>query len=133
MSNFICIKTRRYSTLIKRIFEEYNENIEIYIDGIRYTEKDIPKLLKDLCTNNMLKRTINFSISQGGVKLFGFHDTPDEFWAAISEQQFVERLVKEKIVRYKRFRLKSKDSFEKKWCRFFRNIFPKDKRDKQNQ
>lgn len=99
MSNLISIRTRRYSTLLKRIFEEYNKNVEIIIDGIRYTDKDIPELLEWWCKNVIIKRTLNFTFNQNGVELFGFHDTPDEFYSAISERTFVERLAKEKIIR----------------------------------
>ncbi|MHC4654641.1 MAG: hypothetical protein ACYS91_06425 [Planctomycetota bacterium] len=99
MSNLISIRTRRYSTLLKRIFEEYNKNVEIIIDGIKYTEKDIPELLEWWCKNVIIKRTLNFTFKQDGVTLFGFHDTPDEFYADISERTFVERLAKETIIR----------------------------------
>jgi hypothetical protein len=97
----ISIETTRYSTLMKRIFEEYNENIEIHIDGSRYTEKDIPKLLEWWCNNKTIKATVDFTLSRDGVRIFSFHDSPDDFWAAISERLFVEQLAKEKIIRFK--------------------------------
>lgn len=97
----ISIRTTRYSTLIKRIFEEYNENIEIYIEGSEYTEKDIPKLLEWWCNNKTIKATVDFTLSRDGIGIFGFHDSPDDFWAAISERPFVEQLAKEKIIRCK--------------------------------
>lgn len=137
MTNLISISTHRYSTFLKRIFEEYSENVEIYIDGIRYTEKDIPELLKRWCINKIIKRTLHFTFKQDEVELFGFHDTPDDFWAAISERTFVERLAKEKIIRCRVYpyaygvflrnkRKKSKSSFCKSAYGFFRNLlFPK--------
>lgn len=57
--------------------------------------------MKDWCTNNAIKRTIDFTLKKDGVGLFGFHDTPDDFWAALSEHPFVERLAVEKIIKYK--------------------------------
>jgi hypothetical protein len=133
MSNLISISTHRYSMLIKRIFQEYHENIEIYIDGYRYTEKDIPKLLEWWCKNKIIKGTLDFNFKQNGIELFGFHDKPDDFWAAISERKFVERLAKEKIIRYRIYpyesevfvrnkRRKSKISFGKSLFSFVRNF-----------
>lgn len=101
VDNRISIKTTIYSTLIKRIFEEYNEHIEIYIEGSRYSEKDIPKLLEWWCTNKTIKTTLDFTLKRDGVGIFGFHDTPDDFWAAISELSFVEQLAREKIIQCK--------------------------------
>ncbi|MHC4396839.1 MAG: hypothetical protein ACYS1A_14410 [Planctomycetota bacterium] len=123
MSNLIFIKTRRYSTLLKRIFEEYNENIEIYYESYRYTEKDIPEILKDWCSNSILKKTIDFKLIQNGKELFGFHDTPDNFWAAISERPFIERLAKEKVIRYRICSCEPKVSFGKSLCRYLKNLF----------
>ena len=99
----LSIKTTRYAALIKRIFLAYNDNVEIYIDGGRYTEKDIPNLLEWWCYNKTIKATLDFTLKQNGVAIFGFHDTPDEFWAAMSERVFIEQLAKEKIVRLKKY------------------------------
>lgn len=137
MSNLISIRTRRYSTLLKRIFEEYNKNVEIIIDGIKYTDKGIPELLEWWYKNVIIKRTLHFSFKQNGVGLFGFHDTPDEFYADISERTFVERLAKEKIIRCRIYpsaygaflrnkKKKSKSSVYKSIYRSFKNLlFPK--------
>lgn len=86
---------------LKRIFEKYHENVEIYIDGQVYNENDIPKLLKDWCTNRNIKRTRDFHLKKNGAELFGFHDSPSEFFADVSERSFVEHLANEKIVRYR--------------------------------
>lgn len=101
MSERISIKTTRFSTLIKRIFEEYHENVEIYIEGCQYSEKDIPELLDWWCKNGTIKATIDFTLNRDGVSIFGFHDTPDDFWASISERPFIEQLAKDKIIRAK--------------------------------
>jgi len=101
MGDVIWIKTHRYSEFLKRLFAEYNENIEIEIGGRLYAEKDIHNLIKDWCTNQNIRKTIDFTLKKNGTPLFGFHDTPDDFWAAMSERPFIEQLASEKIVRYK--------------------------------
>jgi hypothetical protein len=133
MSDIIWIKTHKYSTLLRRIFEEYKKNAEIYIEGHRYSEYDIPQLLDNWCTNRIITRTINFSLKKDGMELFGFHDTPDEFWAAMSERPFVERLASERIIRYRIYpkayeaflrdkMKKTKGSLGRSLYKFFRNI-----------
>ncbi len=102
MEKYIQIKTRRYSTLIKHIFEKYkHEDIDIFIDSGHYKSEDIPEISKNLCTNHMLKHTIDFSVYKDGEMLFGFHDHPDEFRANISELEFIKKLAAKKIIRYR--------------------------------
>jgi hypothetical protein len=101
MTDEIWIKTRRHSEFLKRIFAEYNKNVEIEIDGQHYTEKDIPHLLNEWCTNHSIRGTIDFSLKRDGIILFGFHDTPDDFWAAMSERPFIEKAASKKIIRYR--------------------------------
>jgi hypothetical protein len=101
MTDVIWMKTHKYSEFLKRLFAEYNENVEIEIDGCIYTEKDLPHLVKEWCTNRIIRRTIDFALKMDGVMLFGFHDTPDEFWAAMSERPFIEKLAAEKIIKYR--------------------------------
>ena len=100
MSKYLSINTRRYSKLLQCIFEEYNENVKIEIDGRQYTDNEIPELLKEWCTNRNIRKTLNFSLERDGVVLFGFHDHPCEFFVALSERPFVERLADQKIIRY---------------------------------
>ena len=99
--HIISIRTHRYSLLVRRILETYNRDVEIYIDTARYTDTDISNLLRWYCTNKAIKSTVHFTLKKSGVELFSFHDTPDEFWAAISEREFVESLAKDKIIRYR--------------------------------
>jgi len=100
MSKYLSINTRRYSKLLQCIFEEYNENVKIEIDGRQYTDNEIPELLREWCTNRNIRKTLNFSLERDGVVLFGFHDHPCEFFVALSERPFVERLADRKIIRY---------------------------------
>ena len=97
----IAIETDRYSTLIKRIFDEYNENVEIIIDGVCYKETAIPELLDWWCKNEIIMKTRDFVVRRDGVDIFGFHDMPDDFLAAVSELDFVAKLADENIVRYR--------------------------------
>ncbi|MCH7797112.1 MAG: hypothetical protein IID28_01540 [Planctomycetes bacterium] len=94
------IETRRYSTVVRRILDRYNKDVQISIDGRHYKESDIPDLLKSWCTNRNLKKTIDFSLSCNDTPLFGFHDYPFGcFWVAETERLFVEQLADEKLLR----------------------------------
>jgi hypothetical protein len=99
MNNVISIATRRYSTFVHRIFDEYHD-IVVNIDGQLFYDKDISRL-KELCTNERLKDTIDFVVAKDDKQLFGFHDHPNEFWANVSEIDFIKQLAQEKIVRYR--------------------------------
>jgi len=101
MNERISVKTTRYSELFKRILKEYNKNVKIYIDGRQYFDKDISKLINEWCTNHTISNTKDFMLRKDGLEIFRFHDTPKDFWAAISEKPFLERLSQEKIIRYR--------------------------------
>ncbi len=101
MANVIAIKTTRYSEFFRRILAEYSEGVTIEIDGKQHGPGDIAHLLKEWCTNSVICRTRDFTLRQKGVELFGFHDRPRELVAAISEQAFVERLEREKVLRFR--------------------------------
>ena len=121
MGKRIAIKTKRYSTFIKHIFEEYNNDVDIFIEGNHYSSSDIPKITEEWCKNSIIKKTIDFNIMRDGLELFGFHDTPDDFWASMSEQPFVERMAKEKIVSYRIYPLKKTTPILKKCLGIFKD------------
>ena len=108
MKTWIAVETTRYSTLLKRILTEYNEDVIIkiaigtYSPRARriYRDKDIPGLIASWCTNRNIKQTTFFSLEQASNQLFGFWDHPDNLWADISVLPFVEALAKEKVVRF---------------------------------
>jgi hypothetical protein len=100
-SEHIAMRTRRYSKLLKCIFAAYDEDVEVEIDGRQYNQDDIAGLLRDWCTNRNIINTVNFSLQRNGIALFGFHDHPSQFVAALSERSFVQQLADEKIVRYR--------------------------------
>ena len=142
MCKWIHIKTSRYSTLFKCIFEEYNKNVVIFIDSGQYTDKDLPKLINQWCVNRIIKRTLNFKLIKDGVELFFFHDTPNDLVAAMSERPFVEDLAKEEIIRYRVYpkeyisfmrdiRYEKRRSLSKSIFKFLKRLFtPKSKNPK---
>ncbi|HTH50034.1 MAG TPA: hypothetical protein VMB21_21150 [Candidatus Limnocylindria bacterium] len=99
MAHLITIETTRYSEFFRRLLTEYADHVSIEIEGKQYGAGDIPRLLKEWCTNSKICRTRDFTLRQKGVDLFGFHDHPDELWAALSERAFVERLEAKRILR----------------------------------
>jgi hypothetical protein len=101
MDKLIVITTARYSALFTQILRTYSEDSQIKIDGLVYCGHDISKLLSEWCTNEQIKRTLNFELQQHGQPLFGFHDHPRELWAAISELPFIKQLQKERLIRYR--------------------------------
>ena len=100
MIKAICIKTTRYSAFFKSLLAEYPQGVSIRIDEKEYSSSDIPVLLEAWCTNERIKKTRDFILSRGNEDLFGFHDHPDNLWAAYSELPFVERMHQEHVIRY---------------------------------
>lgn len=96
----VSLVTRRYSVLIRRILERYGTNATILIDGREYQGGDVPKLLADWCTNRVIRWTVDFQVIRDGTAIFGFHDSPTDFWAAESELPFIRTLAAEEITRY---------------------------------
>jgi L-rhamnose isomerase len=108
------VKTRKYSTFIKRIFDEYSDDVEIFVEGRLFTPSEIPIIIEEWCKNSAIKNTIDFCVKRNGEDIFCFHDTPDNFWVSISELSFIKRLAKEKIVKYRICTKKKRISFLKK-------------------
>ncbi len=100
VEKLIGISTTKYSTLFSKIFDEFSHGCRIQIDGKEYREQDIAKLKSEWCQNSKIEETRNFKFSIGDEELFGFHDSPDQLWAATSVLDFVQRLADEKIIRY---------------------------------
>ena len=97
----IDVTTTRYSELLRNILNEYRDGTEVTIDGRRISSADYSTLIVDWCTNARISATRDFKLTKGGVALFGFHDHPREFWAALSEEAFVRRLAETGVVHYK--------------------------------
>lgn len=96
----ISISTKKYSTLFKRIFDVYAEDVEVFIDGKLYGDADISTLKQTWCFNRRVENTHDFWLKRDGRLLFGFHDHPAELYAAESELPFLEQLRKDKVIRY---------------------------------
>jgi len=99
--NLVAIETKRYSEFFRRLFQEYDSGSQVTIDGKRFTVAQFPHLIADWCSNSQIKKTKNFKLSRGKTDLFGFHDKPDELWAAETELSFIERLAADKLVRFR--------------------------------
>ena len=96
----ISIHTKRYSTFLRRLLEEYSHNATAVIDRNRFAGSDFPQLIATWCTNARIRATRDFKLLRGRAEVAGFHDTPDEMWIAATELPFVQRLAAEKIIRY---------------------------------
>ena len=99
MGEIIAVETRRYSTVVKRILENYIHDVVIKIDNTQFSESYIPHLLSNWCTNRALESTNFFVLEHKGVDLFWFFDHPDNMCAAISVLPFIKKLADEKIVK----------------------------------
>lgn len=96
----ISIETKRYSEFFRHLLEEYAETSRITIDGHAFGGSDLAEL-KSWCVNERIRQTRNFKLTRGKMDLFGFHDSPSELWAAITELPFVERMAQAKLIRFK--------------------------------
>jgi hypothetical protein len=96
----ISIETKRYSEFFRHLLEEYAETSRIMIDGHPFEGSDLAEL-KSWCVNEQIKQTRNFKLTRGKMDLFGFHDSPGELWAAMTELPFVERMAKAKLIRFR--------------------------------
>ncbi len=110
MDAWIFIETTRYSEFFRQVLGEYSEDVSIEIDRRQYGADDIPRLLKEWCTNRKIRGTRDFMLRRGNRILFWFHDHPRELYAALSEREFVERLEREKVLRHRLMPLKEKKS-----------------------
>lgn len=100
-TKLISVVTTQYSEFFQRLFQEYTNETAVVIDLRHYSPSDFPKLIANWCTNAKISDTREFRLLCGSVELFGFHDHPDELWAAYSELPFIERLAAERIIRYR--------------------------------
>ncbi len=108
MATLIGIETTRYSTFMKRVLSEFNNNVLIQIntdsystsDIKKYSGQDIPTLIETWCTNKNIKQTLFFNLQQNDEELFGFWDTPENLWADISVLPFIKEMADEKIIRF---------------------------------
>ena len=100
-TKLISIRTRRYSEFFRRLLREYASGATVVINQHSYPASEFPQLIESWCTNAKIAHTWEFLLLRGETELFGFHDHPDELWAACSELPFIERLASERIVRYR--------------------------------
>lgn len=97
----ISIETTRYAEFFRYLLQEYISGSSVTIDGRTIEESGFPQLIEGWCVNERIKQTRNFTLSRNKTELFGFHDSPKELWASITELPFVERMAANKLVRFK--------------------------------
>ncbi|MGZ0079696.1 hypothetical protein [Methylomonas sp. YC3] len=97
--NGFWITTKQPSAVVRRLLESHPTEVEVRVDRKRYSDSDLPWLLKQWCTNRNIRSTNTFEIKHRGEPVFGFHDDINEAWATESERETVEQLVRERVVR----------------------------------
>ena len=100
-TKLIWILTKRYSTVLRRLLQEYSSGASVVIDRKRFNSSEFPQLITNWCTNECICSTRDFKLLRGRTDVAGFHDTPDEMWIATTELPFVQKLAAEKLIRYK--------------------------------
>jgi len=100
-ARLIGIETTRYSAFFRCLLQEYGEGTLVKVDAVQYHSPQYAELAEQWCINEKIVGTRDFVLTRNGVELFGFHDHPEQLWAAYSELPFIERLAAEKIVRFK--------------------------------
>ncbi|MFB3896560.1 MAG: hypothetical protein ACE14V_09690 [bacterium] len=97
----IWIISKKYSALFKGIIEHYRDNAYLVIDGKKYLSKEFDHVINTWCTKKYIKNTIDFKVIRSGKEILGFHDTPDETWAELTEEPFVKELVDAGLCKYR--------------------------------
>jgi hypothetical protein len=92
----LTIDTTRFSTVVAAFVKSYPAAVA-HLDDVAQTDS-----LEHWCSNERLKSAINFSLTESGVELLGFHDGPRNMWASDSALAVVEALAGEAILRYSR-------------------------------
>lgn len=122
------IETTRYSAVVGRILEAYQSEVIVRIDGRMYQGPQIDVLRRDWCTNRNITSTFNFEVIRGDVAIFGYHDHPDELWAASSEEGFVASLANERLLRFRKLQWVPSPSLSERFSEVIRRLFGRSKR-----
>ena len=88
----LTIETTRFSATVMAFIKRYPS-------AIAKLAKRIPT--GDWCTNAKLETAIDFSLTDNGTELLGFHDGPCNMWAADEALSLVQELAKQHILRYR--------------------------------
>src|SRR5689334_16341167 len=88
----IALRTKRYSTVIRRLIEHFSDATTAVVDRKRYARSEFPQMIASWCTNARIRATRDLHLLQGRAELAGFHDTPDELYIIASELPFVQEL-----------------------------------------
>lgn len=77
-------------------------DVVVLLDGVTHSGTEaIRRLAVEWCANQKIRAAHDFLLRKSSLELFGFHDGPEELWAAPSELAFVESLAAQKLLRYR--------------------------------
>ena len=91
----ITIRTTRTSTVVAAFTSEFPQAVA-RIDGIVQ-----PAVLTEWCTNERLKKCVDFSLQLDGAELLWFHDDSRDMLASDETIVLVERLASQRVLRYR--------------------------------
>ena len=90
----LTINTTRYSAVVAAFVAAYPKAVPVLDRRVQ------SGAAADWCTNARLTGAVNFSLSESGLELLGFHDGPRNMWASDTALPLVERLAAEKLLRF---------------------------------
>lgn len=94
MEYLLSIDSENYVNLLRRVVSDYSKYDFIEING---EKRPFEWILNYWCNEESINRTIDFAIFKNGRAVVGFHDSPDEMWADVSEEHYFRSLENEKI------------------------------------
>lgn len=99
----LALETSRHAAVLRRVLEHHaSPDAVVLLDGAAHAGAEaLRRLAVEWCTNRQIRATHEFLLRKSGLELFGFHDGPEELWAAPSELAFVESLAAQKLLRYR--------------------------------
>jgi len=120
----ISIETQSFRKFFKAVCEEYKTEITTMIDGKEFYANDHDWLIANWCNRSNLSKTINFVIKKDDNEIFGFHDSPYNLWADVSQLDFLEKLRGQKIIKYDIYTNPEPSNILQKFLWFFKSRKP---------
>ncbi len=98
----IDIATTRYSRVVKAFLDEYS-------DAQAFLNREVAETPVEVwCTNKYLRGLIDFELRHLGKVILSFHDDPENMLASIEQRPLVERLARERLLRFRMFGAESR-------------------------
>ena len=107
------VDTSRYSRVIRAVLEAHPKS-EVLINGA-----SAPEAIDDWCSNEKLKKYVNFSVTLEGRELWSYHDHPANLLVVLSEQRLLDRLASEGLLRFSPAEFKKPKSLWKGLKQYF--------------